>query len=226
MKFGIFGDIHGNLEALEAVLEDMDAQAITHTVCVGDIIGRYANSRECLEIVRALGCPIVKGNHEARATDSPGAAGDEKASAKNRAALPQLTREQLDFLRALPLQRRIHSFTVVHSNLQQPDRWSFILSSPEAEITFQHQETNVCFFGHTHVPLVFIRDTKVHQFSYKKFDVMPEHRYLVNVGSVAEPRDGDWRAAYAIYDTAAGTIELRRLPYDLAKAEAKIRWSN
>jgi predicted phosphodiesterase len=68
MRFGIFGDIHSNLEALEAVLEDMQAQAVTHTVCIGDIVGYNANPRECLEIVRALGCPIVKGNHDEEAS--------------------------------------------------------------------------------------------------------------------------------------------------------------
>jgi diadenosine tetraphosphatase ApaH/serine/threonine PP2A family protein phosphatase len=92
----------------------------------------------------------------------------------------------------------------------------------EAESSFQCQSTDICFFGHTHVPHLFIRDMKVHQFFYKKVNVQPGKKYLVNVGSVGEPRDGDWRAAYVVYDTDANTIELRRLPYDLAKARAKL----
>src|SRR5580658_2676510 len=175
MRFGIFGDIHSNLEALEAVLEDMQAQAVTHTVCIGDIVGYNANPRECLE-----------------------------------------------FLRALPLQRPVNSFTVVHSTLDQPNRWGYVFSCLEAESSFQYQKTNICFFGHTHVPHVFIRDTKVHEFFYKKIDIQPEKKYFVNVGSVGQPRDGDWRSAYVIYDSGSNTIELRRLPYDLAKAQAKI----
>ena len=205
---------------------DMEAQSVKQTVCVGDIIGNCANSRECLEIVRALGCPIVKGNHEARACENIEVDPPEgKEFSKIRSMRSQLTREQLEFLRALPLQRRVDSFTVVHSNLEQPDRWVYVLSSSEAERSFQHQPTPICFFGHTHIPHVFIRDTTVHEFFYKGLDVQPERKYFVNVGSVGEPRDGDWRAAYAIYDSDAGRIELRRLPYDLAQAQAKIRGS-
>jgi predicted phosphodiesterase len=204
MKFGIFGDIHGNLEALEVVLEDMQAEGVTHTVCVGDIVGRYANPRECLEIVQAMGSPSVKGNQDEQAR-SP------------------LTEEQREFLKALPLQRTVDSFTIVHSSLDHPDRWTDVFSPTEAERSFQHQTTDLCFFGHTHLPHVFIRDTKVHGFFYKKFEVLPGKKYFVNVGSVGEPRDGDWRAAYAIYDAAKKTIELRRLPFDLEKAQAKLR---
>jgi len=212
MKFGIFGDIHGNLEALEAVLEDMQVQAVTHTACVGDILGQYANPRECLEIVRALGCPIVRGNL------------DEQDS-QRRGERSHLTAEQQKFLRAQPLQQVVNSFTIVHSSLDSPNAWNKVISLHDAEGSFLHQKTNICFFGHSHVPDLFIRDTKVHKFFFKKVDIKPELKYFVNVGSVGEPRDGDWRAAYVIYDNVANTMELRRLPFDLAKAQAKIRGS-
>ena len=226
MKFGIFGDIHSNLEALEAVLEDMQAEAITHTVCVGDIVGQYANPRECLEIVRALGSPLVKGNYDEQACKSCEVEDLDKTElVAQRHLRSLLTKEQREFLRAQPLQRVVDSFTVVHSSLDRPNRWGHVSSLLEAESSFPYQMTNICFCGHTHVPYVFIRDTVIHGFFYKKFDVQPEKKYLVNVGSVGEPRDGDWRAAYVIYDSAANTIELRRLPFDLAKARAKIRGS-
>lgn len=220
MKFGIFGDIHSNLEALEAVLEDMQVQAITHTVCVGDIVGQYANSRECLEIVRALGCPIVKGNHDEHASQSRK---DENLAIHH--IRPQLTEEQQKFLRTQPLQQVVDSFTVVHSSLDNPKGWGKVLSLQDAENSFLHQRTNISFFGHTHVPDLFIQDTKIRKFFYKKVDIKPDMKYFAKVGSVGEPRDGDWRAAYVIYDTVANTIELRRLPFDLAKAQAKIRGS-
>ena len=107
MRFGIFGDIHSNLEALEAVLEDMQAQAVTHTVCIGDIVGYNANPRECLEIVRALGCPIVKGNHDEEASEGREVEHfNDMALSAIRFTRAQLTKEQREFLRALPLQRR------------------------------------------------------------------------------------------------------------------------
>jgi predicted phosphodiesterase len=223
MRFGIFSDIHSNLEALEAVLEDMQGQSVTHTVCLGDVVGYNANPRECLEIVRALGCPLVKGNHDEEASEIRDVEHfNDLALASIRHSRQQLTKEQKEYLRALPFMRPVNNFTVVHSTLDQPQRWGYVFSSLEADASFIYQKTQVCFFGHTHVPHVFIRDTKVHEFFYKKIEIQPDKKYFVNVGSVGQPRDGDWRAAYVIFDNEANTIELRRLPYDLAKAQAKI----
>jgi predicted phosphodiesterase len=221
MKFGIYGDIHGNLEALEAVLEDMQVQGVTHTACVGDIVGQYANPRECLEIVRALGSPLVKGNHDEQASKVEDLDNEELSTVRHKRA--DITEEQRGFLRTQPLQRQVNAFTLVHAGLDHPGRWDCIASVGKAEANFQAQQTDICFFGHTHIPHVFIRDTRVHQFFYKKIELQLRVKYFVNVGSVGEPRDGDWRAAYAIYDLAAHTVELRRLPFDLAKAQAKIR---
>jgi predicted phosphodiesterase len=223
MKYGIFGDIHSNLEALEAVLEDMQEQDVTHTVCIGDIVGYNANPRECLEMVRSLGCPVVKGNHDEEASEVREVEHfNDLALASIQYSRQHLSKDQKQFLRNLPLMRPVNSFTVVHSNLHEPSHWGYVFSVMEAECSFQHQKTNLCFFGHTHVPHVFIRDQKVHEFCYKKIDVQPDKKYFVNVGSVGQPRDNDWRSAYVIYDSAANTIELRRVPYDLAKAQAKI----
>jgi len=223
MRFGIFGDIHGNLEALESVLEDMQVQAITHTACVGDIVGQYANPRECLEIVRALGCPIVKGNQDMEVAEASEFTHlNDRARSAIISTRPPLTKEQCEFLRAQPLQRLVNSFTLVHSSLHRPVRWNYVLSVAEAESSFQHQEADVCFFGHTHIPHAFIRDTEVHRFFYKKLTIQPGMKYFINVGSVGEPRDGDWRAAYLVYDLDANTIELRRLPFDLRKARHKL----
>ena len=223
MKFGIFGHINGNLEALEAVLEDMQIQSVTHTVCTGDIVGMYANPRECLEIVRALGAHVVKGNHDERASEDGSAKRLNNIELSSfRHARSELSREQREFVSTLPLQRTVNSFEVVHSSLEYPHNWNYIFSSLEAERSFQYQKTSICFFGHARVPNVFIRDTEVHKFFYKKIEIQPGKKYLVNVGSVGQPRDGDWRAAYVIYDSEANTVELRRLPFDLAKAQAKL----
>lgn len=223
MRFGIFGDIHSNLEALEAVLDDMQSQKVTHTVCIGDIVGCCADPAECLRLVRSLGCPIVKGNHdEEAAADHEITHTNEMVSESMRYCRKQLNDEQKAFLRALPLQLPVTDFTIVHSSLDTPARWGYVFSALEAESSFTYQRTQLCFFGHTHVPHVFIQDTKVHEFLYRKIDLKMDKRYFINVGSVGQPRDGDWRAAYAIYDTKENTIELRRIPYDLAKTQQKI----
>ncbi len=223
MRFGIFGDVHSNLEALEAVLEDMQGQAVTHPLCIGDIVGYNANPRECLEIIRALDCPIVKGNHDQEAGQpSTVERFNDLALASIRYSREQLTLEQKEFLCGLPLVRPIGEFSMVHATLHQPHNWRYVFNATDAQASFEWQQTAICFFGHTHVPHVYVRDAAVHQFLYKKIHVHPHKRYFINVGSVGQPRDGDWRAAYVIFDTNAKTIELRRIPYDLAKTQAKI----
>jgi predicted phosphodiesterase len=224
MKFGIFGDIHSNLEGLESVLEDMQSQGVTHMICMGDIVGYNANPAECLDIVRSLGCTIIKGNHDEEASE------DRDISHFNQLALDsmrhtrnQLTEEQKTFLRSLPLQKPVHDFTVVHSSLDSPARWGYVFAVPEAECSFNYQRTQVCFYGHTHVPHLFVQEqNKVYNFFYQKIEIEPNKRYFINVGSVGQPRDGDWRSAYATYDVENKTVELRRVPYDLNKAQQKI----
>jgi predicted phosphodiesterase len=223
MRYGIFGDIHSNLEGLEAVLADMEQQKITQTVCLGDIVGYNANPSECLELVRTLGCPVVKGNHDEEASEERDIAHfNDMASSSMEYSRNQLSEEQKQFLRSLPMQRAIGNFTVVHATLDGPPTWTYVFNLPEAEQSFVYQRTSVCFHGHTHVPKVFVKDSKVHEFLYRKIELKPGKSYFVNVGSVGQPRDGDWRSAYAIYDTDTQTIELRRVPYDIARAQQKI----
>lgn len=223
MKFGIFGDIHSNQEALEAVLEDMQAQGVVHPICLGDVVGYNANPAECLQMVRALECPIVKGNHDEEASEERDIAHfNPMASDSMRYTRDQLSDEQKAFLRGLPLQRAISNFTVVHSTLDGPARWGYVFSEVEAESSFTYQRTQICFFGHTHVPNAFVKDESIHMFLYKKIEIQPDKRYFINVGSVGQPRDGDWRAAYATYDSDANVVELHRVTYDLSKAQHKI----
>jgi len=223
VKFGIFGDIHSNQEGLEAVLEDMQKQKVTHAVCLGDIVGYNANPSECLEMVRALGCPIVKGNHDEEASEDRDIEHfNPLAFASMKYSRDALSDEQKKYLRSIPFQKTVGDFTIVHSTLDGPARWQYVFTAVDAEASFTYQRTQVCFFGHTHVPHLFVRDTAVHEFFYKRVVLQPDKRYFVNVGSVGQPRDGDWRAAYVIYDSKDRTIELRRLPYDLAKAQEKI----
>jgi predicted phosphodiesterase len=224
MRYGIFGDIHSNLEAFEAVLEDMQSAGVTHTLCIGDIVGYNANPRECLEIVRALGCPVVKGNHDEEACETTDMSHfNDLAQVSMDFSRNQLTKEGKDFLRSLPYHRPIQDFTIVHATLDRPNGWNYIFRTDDAYLSFKHQKTNLCFYGHTHVPRVYILEQdQVSEFSYRKFKLEPDKKYFINVGSVGQPRDGDWRAAYVVYDTEQHSVELRRLPYDLARAQNKI----
>lgn len=223
MRFAIFGDIHGNLHALQAVMADAREQACTHFVCLGDIVGYNAFPRECLDHVRKLECPTVKGNHDEQASMD----GDQERFNPLAEEAMNWTREQLseedkDWLRALRLQRQVRDFTVVHATLDTPHKWGYVFNQLDAAANFNYQHTTLCFIGHTHAPKAYVRDGSVRTLPLDVLMLQPGKKYLVNVGSVGQPRDGDWRSAYCIYDTGAEEIHLRRIPYDLNGAQSAI----
>jgi len=223
MRFAIFGDIHANLHALNAVLKDAQEQLCSHYVCIGDIVGYNAHPKECLQAIRALDCPVVKGNHDEQASMIDEQEGfNALAEAAINWTRNQLDKEERAWLRGLRLQQQVRDFTIVHATLDTPHKWGYVFNQLDAAASFSYQHTSVCFVGHTHVPRAYIRDGTVRA---EALDVLPIEngkKYLINVGSVGQPRDGDWRAAYCIFDTIAKEVELKRVEYDLAGAQAAI----
>ncbi len=226
MRFAIFSDIHANLEAIEAVLADAHDQEATHFVCLGDVVGYNANPAECIQLVQELECPVVKGNHDEQAAlDSPLDGFNELAARAllwTRAALDD---DQKEWLQQLRLTRLVRDFTIVHATLDTPDQWGYVLNTLDAGASFTYQHTCVCFFGHTHIPVAFERDGAVHRKKFERLAIDPGKKYFINAGSVGQPRDGDWRAAYCLFDPEKAVVELRRIKYDLAGAQQKIRQS-
>jgi len=224
MKFAIVADIHSNLEALEVVLADAKQERCTHYACLGDVVGYNANPKECLDIIQRMGMPCVKGNHdEYCSVDSPLDGFNPQAAEAVEWTREQLSAEDRKWLRDLKYLRLVANFSIVHATLDAPQRWGYVFNKLDAAASFTYQNTSVCFFGHTHVPVAFIRDSVVRGGTYSKFRLEPGRKYFINVGSVGQPRDGVSKAAYAIYDVAEGIIELRRLDYDIAKTQQKIR---
>lgn len=223
MRIALFGDIHANLEALEAVLADASELGATEYVCLGDIVGYNADPAACLEIVRAMNCPTVKGNHddEASGTHSLDSMNPVAAAALEWTR-QQLSDEQRQWLTRLRMVRQVMDFTVVHSTLDQPVNWNYVTNRFDAMANFSYQFTPVCFHGHTHVPRVFVQTDKVQEVQADSIAIEPGAKYFINVGSVGQPRDGDWRACYAIYDFDSKVVTYRRIEYDIAKAQAKI----
>ena len=223
MRYAVIADIHANLDALEVVLADSKEQKCTHYCCVGDVVGYNANPRECLEIVRSMGMPVVKGNHDEYCSSEEDLDGfNPHAAEAVNWTRKQLTMEDRQWLRDLKYVRLVASFSMVHATLDGPQRWGYVFDKLAAAASFTYQNTSVCFFGHTHVPVAFIRDSVVRGGTYSKFRVEPGKKYFVNVGAVGQPRDGNPKAGYVVYDLNEGTIELRRLDYDIAKAQKKI----
>ena len=224
MKYAIIADIHGNIDALQVALEDIRAQNATHIVCLGDVVGYNARPRECLQIVRDMGIPCVKGNHDEYCSSDEHLEGfNPHAADAVHWTRNQLTDDDKKWLRELKYSRMAANFTMVHSTLDAPERWGYVFDKLAAAASFPYQTTQMCFFGHTHVPVAFMRDTVVRGGTYSKFKIDPAKKYFINVGAIGQPRDNNPKSAYVLFDMDAGTIELRRLEYDIAAAQAKIR---
>lgn len=223
MKFAILADIHANLEALQTVLEDAKNAKCTHYACLGDVVGYNANPKECLDIIRGMGMPCVKGNHDEYCSIDEHLEGFNPAAAEAvQWTRSQLTADDRKWLRELKYLRLVTSFTIVHATMDAPQRWGYVFDKLAAAASFTYQNTAVCFFGHTHVPVAFIRDSMVRGGTYSKFRVEPGKKYFVNVGSIGQSRDGVPKATYVIYDMDDQSIELRRLDYDMATTQKKI----
>jgi len=230
IKIAVLGDIHGNLEGLTRVLEEAERLGVTHYACIGDVVGYNANPKECLDIVRNLNMlGIVKGNH-----DSYTSSNMELSSFNPQAAKAvewtrrQLPKEDMDWLRALPMKKDCFlpqckvRFSLVHATMDNPDMWGYIFDRYTAEASLQYQWTQLCFFGHTHTPLAFDKSDIVIGGTYEEIKMLPNHKYLINVGSVGQPRDRDPRAGFVTYEPEAGIVRLHRVEYDIASCQKKI----
>jgi len=147
MKYAIIADIHANLEAFQVVLEDIKQQKCTHVVCLGDVVGYGANPKECLDIVRGMNIPTVKGNHDEYIglDEDPEGFNDAAAEAVSWSRA-QLTDDDRKWLRDLKYQRLVANFTIVHATLDVPQRWGYVFEKLEAAASFTYQHTQLCFF--------------------------------------------------------------------------------
>ncbi len=223
MKIAIISDVHANLAALDVVLASIEAEGVDRIICGGDLVGYNAEPREVVAKIRELDIPCVIGNHDAAVV---GATDPENFNAPARAAVEwtaqQLDDDSLEYLRGLPYITRIESFTMVHGTLHKPEQWGYIFSAYEAEEHFQHQRDTVCFIGHSHIPGVFIAGDMITVSRSSRVRIQAGHRYVVNVGSVGQPRDNNPAASYAIYDMIENTIHFKRVPYNVQATQQKI----
>jgi diadenosine tetraphosphatase ApaH/serine/threonine PP2A family protein phosphatase len=224
MKFAILSDIHSNLEALQVVLAHAQEQKCTRYVCLGDVVGYGPNPTECVKIIRDLNCPTVMGNHdEYCATDLDLRGFNPMASDAIKWTRDQLSADDKAWLRGLKYVQAVESFTIVHATLDLPERWQYVFDRLAAATSFNYQRTTVCFNGHTHVPIAFVRGEKGIQGGlYGKIKIEIGRKYFVNCGSIGQPRDRNPKAAYVTFDLISNFIELHRLDYDIGATQAKI----
>lgn len=237
-KTAIISDIHANFDALYAVIKDCREQQCTEVVCLGDIVGYGAYPAECLEYIKNRNCHVVVGNHDEAVVNNVIPRMNEDARKALEWTKEQLTPDQQKWLKQQSYMRIIRqshasTYSIVHSCLDQPKAWSYIINANDASSHFQKQFTTTCFHGHTHIPKVFTWDGKhadedtdaTHQLyihGVSEFMLRPGVKYFINVGSVGQPRDHDPRACYAIFDTETQLVTLRRVVYDIAAAQKAI----
>ena len=223
--FAILGDIHANLEALKVVLDDCRKLGVTDYLCTGDVVGYNANPHECLEIIRNLGCPVVMGNHDRYvSTDQNLMDFNPNAAAVIEWTRQQLTDDEMNFLRKLPFEATQMGISLVHATMDNPRAFGYVFDHLQASAHFVHQKTPICFHGHTHCPMIYEKQLDaIYRIDAQDFTLPIGRKYFINVGSVGQPRDGDPRASYALYSTRSRTLHFRRLEYDIAAAQAKIR---
>lgn len=230
MRIGILGDVHGNMEALTAVVAAMRREGVEEWVQVGDIVGYGPEPSACIDLVRELGCKVCMGNHDAAVLGLLDTAYfNNFARAAIEWTRTRLRPADLDYLRGLQLVVDTPEYTVVHGTLHMPEQFGYVISPVEALDSLQLQRTRVCFVGHSHVPAIYLlrtagtRDLEVAYQSEVEISVAGYQRVLMNVGSVGQPRDEDPRATYAIFDTSQEIAAIRRVHYDIAGVQRKIR---
>jgi len=224
MRYAILSDIHGNLPALKAVLKDCIHQKVETFLCAGDIIGYGAYPHECIDIVRQVTSVCVGGNHDWAAAgrlDASYFTEDGKAAiAWTRA---RMSLDEIQYLTSLSLTERHEDFEIAHGSILNPSQFVYLDDVIKASEVFPLMQSAVCFVGHTHTPQVFIFHNDQVTFSLSDtIEMDSDCKYLINVGSVGQPRDGNPLASYCLYDTDFKIIQIKRQSYDIQAAQTKI----
>jgi diadenosine tetraphosphatase ApaH/serine/threonine PP2A family protein phosphatase len=225
MRLGIVSDIHGNCVALRRVLEFLRGRDVTSYLCLGDIVGYGPEPECCVDEIRALRGPVVAGNHDY------GVLGRIPLSAFNAAAGAAIiwTRSRLDenaisYLESLPLTEHCDPLYLVHASPSAPDQWEYVFSAREAEDEMRSFPGSICVVGHSHYPFAVEQRNGVTKLVHpESFVVRPDSRYLINAGSVGQPRDGNPRACCVIYDTDTRKFTFHRVEYDIRSVQRKVR---
>lgn len=225
LLYAVLGDIHSNFEALDTVLKDIKKEGADKVLSIGDIVGYASEPGRCLAAVRKVTDTIVAGNHDYAAV------GKMDISYFNPHAKEavlwtgeHLSKEGKIFLSSLPLVRELdkEGITLVHGTLYEPRQFYYLQSYEDAERCFAVLRTRICFIGHSHVPVVILKDDEIRIETKGEASLKNTKQAIVNVGSVGQPRDGNPRACYVLYDTEEEMIRFKRLEYDIESASKKI----
>ena len=227
MQYAIIADIHSNLVAFEAVLQDVENRGgIDEIWCLGDIVGYGPEPHACIELLRSYNHLCVVGNHDLAAVNQIDISSfNVDAAEANKWTSGQLTEEDREYLQSLPQTLIVGDFTLAHGSPRNPI-WEYLLSVDAAESSFAFCETRYCLVGHTHIPLVFeYSDGGASILTYSKEAAIKlgDNNLIINPGGIGQPRDRDPRASYALYDDEEGMISIHRVEYNIAATQESMR---
>ena len=225
MQLALISDVHGNLEALSSVARSIHNEGAEKVVFLGDIVGYGANPNECIDMLREITKELIAGNHDMASAG--------KTSIRNFNPLAKeaiewtrnkLTKNNMDFLSSLPLKKETQTTIYVHSSPYCPEDWNYVSDVQDAGRQFKAFAKHACFIGHSHFPKIFTKTSSGEILQLKKSQIKLREgfRYIINTGSVGQPRDGNPLSSYGIYDTEKKEYRLVRVQYDISMAKNKI----
>ena len=226
MRALIVGDVHSNFEAFSSVIGDAEGRgAFDEIWSLGDLVGYGPSPTECIELLRQYDNRTVAGNHDLASVGKLSLeAFNNYAAAANRWTSTVLSEEDTEYLRNLPLKVEVEDFTIVHGSPRDPV-WEYVVSPGAAAASFLHFNTNWCLVGHSHIPFVCRPVENSATFTDFPLDSpygLDTERLIINPGSVGQPRDGDPRASYAIYDSGEKAVSHHRAEYDVSLTQEKM----
>lgn len=221
MRYAVISDVHSNLEALHAVFNTIE-KTVDYALFLGDCIGYGPNPNECVAAIREKSRIMIAGNHD-RAAVGMISTGNFNSYARTAVIWTHnvLNDENRVFLQGIPLIEKLSGILLVHGTPLEPERWHY-LTSENTKQNFHSFSEQICLLGHSHVPVIIEQSPEAEITRYTEFaEIKKGHRYIVNAGSVGQPRDGNPDAAYALLDE--NSIEIKRVSYDIVSTQKKMR---
>jgi predicted phosphodiesterase len=222
MKYGFFSDVHANLEALKACIIDFRSEKLDKLFFLGDAVGYGPNPDECVKLIDEIAEVKLMGNHDYAALGLMETEYFNQYAAESMGwTKDSISDKTVEIMSDFELTHVIDQILLVHSSPREPENWHYILDMEDAEENFDFFEDKICLLGHTHRPYIVYKSESGDAILAKDIEVEieEEYRYLVNIGSVGQPRDGDPRSCYLIYDGDAQTIRLKRVQYDVKSTQ-------
>ena len=226
MRYGFFSDVHSNLEALKACIIDFRAEKLDKLYFLGDAVGYGPNPDKCVKLIKDIAEVKLMGNHDYAALGLMETDYFNQYAAQSMGwTRDSISKKTISILSDFELSHELNKNTLlVHSSPREPENWHYILDMEDAEENFDFFKQQICLVGHTHRPYIVYKgeDGETALSRQTEEEIKEGNRYLINIGSIGQPRDGDPRASYALLDTEAFTLEYCRVAYPIERTQAQM----